>query len=91
MAANKNRSWPEWYRVIQGRDLLHPEFEYKFKVIPEGLFKNLQKRAAEMLKERPSAATHEKEHWQSLVDGKVPFGLMVEKKTKRGQNEKHSS
>lgn len=86
MAANKNRSWPEWYRIIQGRDILHVESEYKFKVIPEGLWKSLQRRAAELLKERPQAATHERAHWQSIVEGKVPFGLAVEAKSKRGKS-----
>lgn len=80
MASNKNRSWPEWYRIIQGRDILHVESEYKFKIIPEGLWKSLQRRAADLLKERPQAATHERNHWQSIVDGVVPFGLSVEKK-----------
>ena len=89
MATNKNRSWPEWYRIIQGRDILHAESEYKFKMIPEGLWKSLQKRAAELLKERPHAASHEKAHWQSIIDGFVPFGLAVEKRATKGKrNEK---
>ena len=82
--ANKNRTWPEWYRVIQGRDILFPEFEFKFKVIPEGLWKNLQKRANELLKERPNAPIEERQHWLNIVAGVVPFGLVLEtKKDKR--------
>ena len=80
----KNRSWPEWYRVIQGRDLLFPEFEFKFKAIPEGLWKNLQKRANELLKERPNASIKERQHWLMIVEGKVPFGLtLITKKDKK--------
>ncbi len=85
MANNKNRQWPEWYRVIQGRDLLFPENEYKFKVIPEGLWKNAQRRAAELLKERPTAPEFELKHWQSIVDGVVPYGLVIESRNKKGK------
>ena len=86
MGDNKNRTWPEWYRIIQGRDVLHIESEYKFKVIPEGLWKSLQKRAAELLKERPHAASHERAHWQGIVDGNPPFDLTVEKRTRKGKS-----
>jgi hypothetical protein len=80
---NKNRIWPEWYRVIQGRDLLFPDNQYKFSVIPEGLWKNVQKRAQELLKERPTAPDHEKAHWKSIVNGEVPYGLQVESRGKK--------
>lgn len=81
--ANKNRTWPEWYRLIQGRDILFPEFEFKFRVIPEGLWKNIQKRAAELLKERPTAPDADREHWQSIINGVIPFGLELESKSKK--------
>ena len=77
----KNREWPEWYRVIQGRDILFPENEYKFKLVPEGLWKHIQKKAAELLKQRPYSPAFEREHWQKIVDGQVPYGLQIERKT----------
>ena len=78
------RIWPEWYRIVQPKDILDPESEYKFKAIPEGLFKHVQKRAAELLVNQPHASTFVRQHWQSLVDGQPPYGLLIEKRTKKG-------
>lgn len=78
------RTWPEWYRIIQPKDLLDPESEYKFKAIPEGLFKSVQARAATLLVNQPNASTLVRQHWQDLVAGKPPYGLLIEKRTKKG-------
>lgn len=78
------RTWPEWYRIIQPKDILDPESEYKFKAIPEGLFKHTQKRAVELLATQPHASTFVRQHWQSIVDGQPPYGLLIEKRTKKG-------
>jgi hypothetical protein len=78
------RQWPEWYRIIQPKDLLDPEAEYKFKAIPEGLFKHMQKRAAELLINQPHASTFARQHWQDIVDGKPPYGLLIERRGKKG-------
>lgn len=85
----KNRQWPEWYRVLQGRDFLFPDNTFKFKTIPEGLWKYIQKRAAELLKERPTAPLEERLHWQSLIDGNIPYGFTVETKKGRNKNAKN--
>lgn len=76
--ASKKRIWPEWYRLIQGRDILYPENEFKFTVIPEGLWKNIQRRAAELLKEKLTASEKERQHWEGIVAGKIPYGLKIE-------------
>ncbi len=81
--SNKSRIWPEWYRVIQGRDLLFPANEFKFKAIPEGLWKNVQRRAAALLKEQPTAPKADRDHWEAILEGKVPFSLEIEKKGKK--------
>ena len=85
--SNKNRSWPEWYRLIQGRDILFIENEYKFKVIPAGLWKHLRGRAKELLDNRPTASSYEREHWQKIVDGIPPYGLKVEDKPMKGNRD----
>lgn len=81
----KDRSWDEFYRVVQGRDFLFVENEYKFRVIPEGLWKHLQRRAAKLLKDQPHAATYQQQHWQSIVDGTPPYGFVIESKNKKGK------
>jgi hypothetical protein len=78
------RQWPEWYRIIQPKDLLDPESEYKFKAIPEGLFKSVQARAATLLVNQPNASALVRQHWQDIVAGKPPYGLLIEKRTKKG-------
>lgn len=78
-----NKTWPEWLRIIQPSDLLHVSNEHKVKVIPEGLFKHLQHRAKELLAENPNAAEIERQHWQSIVDGHPPYGLILECRTKK--------
>jgi hypothetical protein len=78
------RIWEEWYRIIQPKDILDPESEYKFKAIPEGLFKSVQRRAAALLISQPNVSNFVKQHWQTIVDGKPPYGLLIEKRTKKG-------
>lgn len=74
------RTWPEWYRVIRGIDLLAVDAGFKFNSIPEGLWKNVQRRAAVLLKEQPHADSKELDHWKSIVNGTVPFDLTLERK-----------
>lgn len=78
------RQWGEWYRIIQPKDLLDPEADYKFKSIPEGVFKHVQKRATELLENNPDASEASKQHWQQIIDGNPPHGFLIEKKTKKG-------
>lgn len=78
------KTWAEWYRIIQPKDILDPESEYKVKAIPEGLFKYIQKRASELLASQPHASTFVRQHWESIVEGKPPYGLVIEKRTKKG-------
>jgi len=77
------KTWPEWYRVIRGIDLLSVDAEFKFNSIPEGLWKNVQRRAAVLLKEQPHASNKELEHWKSIVNGTVPFNLTIARKGRK--------
>lgn len=69
-------------RIINYDDMLFPQYAYKFteRKISKDMFEALQKEAAERLKtERDHAHPKVIEHWQSIVDGKVPFGYEIEK------------
>lgn len=80
-----DKSWDEFVRTIQPRDFLMPENEYKIKVIPEGLFKHLQRKARLYLETVQDASEATRQHWQSIVDGIPPYDMLIEKKTRRGK------
>lgn len=60
--------------------MLSVDAGFKFNSIPEGLWKNVQRRAAVLLKEQPHAPTKDLEHWKSITNGNIPFGLTLERK-----------
>ena len=73
-------------RLIDFDDMLYPQYEEKFnsRTISPMRFNNLQKAAKELLEESKDEngefVGHAKEvleHWQSIVDGKVPFGWTI--------------
>lgn len=65
-------------RIVDYDDMLYPQYDYKFeKVISQDTWEVLQKEAKERLETIPNAHVRVKEHWQSIVDGKVPFGYEV--------------
>lgn len=82
---NIDKSWEEFVRILQPRDFLSPENEYKFKVIPEGLFKFLQRKAKLLLQAHPDAPEAVKQHWLAMVEGIPPYGMIIEKKTRKGK------
>lgn len=80
-----DRCWDEFVRILQPRDFLFPENEYKVRVIPEGLFKHLQRKARVLLESNLEASEATKQHWEAIVEGVPPYGLLIEKKTRRGR------
>ena len=71
-------------RLIDYDDMLYPQYEDRFeKIISKGTFKCMQKCAKEKLDEEKSADVKFHAHpaviahWQSIVDGKVPFGYKL--------------
>ena len=63
-------------------DLLFPQYEHKFNCISTEVWEEVQELAKENYKDaeahnfklvHPSVV----EHWKSIIDGKVPFGLKV--------------
>lgn len=64
-------------RIIDYDNMLYPQYEYKFdKTISPDQFKRLQEIAQKNLDERGGIA-EVRRHWQSIVDGKVPFGYTI--------------
>lgn len=63
-------------RLVQYKDLLYPQHEYRFTGITKDTWEWLQEEAKKNLEEDHGADVV-RAHWQSIVDGKVPFGLDV--------------
>ena len=64
-------------RVINYSDMLYPQFDYRFeKTISTDIFKGLQEIAKKNLDEG-GGIEKVREHWQSIVDGNVPFGYKI--------------
>ena len=65
--------------LVDYENLLYPQYEKKFdKTIDKNIWEKLQKQAAENLEKHPDAHPNVIKHWQSIVDGKVPFGFKIE-------------
>ena len=64
-------------KLVQYDEMLYPQYDHKFaKVLEPHVWQDLQKSAREKL-EYSHAAPQVEEHWQAIVDGKVPFGYRV--------------
>jgi len=59
-------------------ELLYPQYEKNFKSIKESVWKYIQKRAAFLLSEE-HGVDEVREHWKSIINGIVPFGLKIRK------------
>lgn len=66
-------------KLIDYDDMLYPQYEYRFeKTISPGNWESVQKKAQKLLDDdKGLAGLLVKEHWQDIVDGKVPFGYVV--------------
>lgn len=64
--------------LLQYKDMLFPQDDYKFKkTIPKKTFKWLQNEAMKLIEEGRGVQSVI-DHWQSIVDGNVPFGYGLE-------------
>lgn len=59
-------------------DLLYPQYEYKFTAISEETWDSVKREAQNCLLERKYAHPAIVAHWESIVDGNIPFGLRIE-------------
>lgn len=65
-------------KIIDYDNMLYPQYDYRFdKIIPEDVWKLLQKEAKKNLETKETASEDVVEHWKSIVDGKVPYGYTV--------------
>ena len=78
------KNWMHWdgpMRILRYEEMLYPNCEDSFKrVISASTFKYLQEMSRQSLKEFPKAHPSVTSHWQSICDGKVPFGYEIEGK-----------
>lgn len=68
-------------RILNYDDMLYPQYDYKFeKTITPDTWKALQEQAKKELAEEKGYTVHPNviSHWQSIVDGVVPYGFVVE-------------
>lgn len=66
-------------RLVDYDEFLYPQYEDKYdKVIGELSWKAIQKKARELLdKDDGYACPEVRQHWESIVNGVVPFGYKV--------------
>lgn len=65
-------------RLIDYDEMLYPQYEYKMdKTISKDTWEALQAEAKKNLETADLFHPKVKEHWQSIVDGNVPFGYKV--------------
>jgi len=65
-------------KIVQYKNMLYPNYEKQFeKIIIKETFEYLQKEAEKLLIENESAHIEVKKHWQSIINGVVPFGYEI--------------
>lgn len=65
-------------RIVQYDNMLYPQYHEHFdKIISQETWKYLQEEARKNLEENTSANPRVIQHWQSVVNGKVPFGYEI--------------
>lgn len=72
-------------KLMDFDNMLYPWFDYKFdNVIPEERFKKLQEQAKLKMDSTDKDSVNEEvwNHWESIVNGQVPFGWRLEEKVK---------
>ena len=65
-------------KIIDYDNMLYPQYSYRFeKSITQNTFEALQKVARQKLEDREWAHPNVVRHWESIVNGNVPFGYVV--------------
>jgi hypothetical protein len=68
-------------RLLEFNNMLYPQYEKRFeKTMTANMFADLQESAKKLLKNTESANGAVIAHWQSIVDGVVPFGFIIKDK-----------
>lgn len=65
-------------KIVDYDSMLYPQYDYRFeKTISKDTFEALQKKAKKLLENKSYTHPNVVNHWQSIVDGNVPFGYVV--------------
>lgn len=65
-------------KIVDFDNMLYPQYDDKFdKTISSSVWNSLQEQAKKELDDHDHAHPNVKAHWQSIVDGIVPFGYRV--------------
>jgi hypothetical protein len=64
-------------RMVTYDELLYPQYKDKFKTISKDTWEWVQAEARKNLEKNGPAHERVQEHWRSIVNGSVPFGLVV--------------
>lgn len=69
-------------KIIDYDKMLYPQYEYDFtkQTLYTDIFEEMQKEAKELLTNSKGAHPNVIAHWQSIVDGNVPFGYELEER-----------
>lgn len=70
-------------KLVDYDDMLYPQYGYKFeKIISKTTWESLQQSAKNMLENNKDQLTSPRviKHWESIVNGEVPFGYIVDNK-----------
>lgn len=66
-------------KIVDYDNMLYPQYDYKYqKTISIDTYEALQKAAKEKLENTKNAHVNVVKHWQSIANGNVPFGYVVE-------------
>jgi hypothetical protein len=66
-------------RLLKYENALYPQYEQDFNSISLETWEWMQKEAKKLVDENQTACDEVKTHWQSIVDGNIPFGLKIRK------------
>ncbi|MCM1062487.1 MAG: hypothetical protein NC452_19725, partial [Eubacterium sp.] len=65
-------------KILDYDKMLYPQYQHEFeKTIDSDTWERLQKFAADNIKDKEFYSLKVMDHWQSIVDGVVPFGYTV--------------
>jgi hypothetical protein len=65
-------------RIVDYDNLCYPQYEENFeKTITSNMWKNIQDNCKALLQNVEHAHDAVKTHWQSIVDGNIPFGFTI--------------
>jgi hypothetical protein len=69
-------------RLLEYSNMLYPQYGHTYWTISPDTWKWLQEQAAKKLNDRdpPQATAEVVAHWQSIVNGRVPFGYRIEER-----------